>query len=53
MGGGGFGDIPDMHESIVNKALIEARVDLAAGRLTAAEWLQPMATCGGLRKAAR
>ena len=49
----GFGDIPDMHESIVNNALIEARVDLAAGRLTAAEWLQPMATRGGLRNAAR
>ena len=50
---GEFGDIPDMHESIVNNALIEARVDLAAGRLTAAEWLQPMATRGGLRNAAR
>ena len=33
--------------------LIETRVDLAAGRLTAAEWLQPMATRGGLRIAAR
>ena len=52
-GGGGFGDIPDMHEWIVNSALIEARVDLAVGRLMAAEWLQPMATRGDLRNAVR
>ena len=39
--------------TIVNNALIETRVDLAAGRLTVAEWLRPMATRGGLRNALR
>ena len=38
---------------IVNNVLIEARVDLAAGRLASVEWLQPAATHGGLRNAAR
>ena len=50
---GGFGDILNVHGMIVNNALIETRVDLAAGRLTAAEWLQPIGTRGGLRNAAR
>ena len=50
---GGFGDIPNVHGTIVNNALIETRVDLAAGRLMPAEWLQPIATRGGLRNAAR
>ena len=53
MGGGGIGDIPNVHGTIVNNALIETCVDLAAGKLTVAEWLQPMATRGGLRNAAR
>ena len=38
---------------ILNNILIEARVDLAAGRLASVEWLQPAATRGGLRNAAR
>ena len=49
---GGFGDIPNVHGTIVSNALIETRVDLAAGRLTAAVWLH-MATRGGLRNDAR
>ena len=52
-GGGGFGDILNLHGTIVNNALIETRVDLAAGRLTTAEWLQPIGTRGGLRNVAR
>ena len=47
--GGGGGGLCD----IVNNVLIEARVDLAAGRLASVEWLQPAATRGGLRNAAR
>ena len=39
----GFCDTINVHRTIVNNALIETRVDLAAGRLTAAEWLQPIA----------
>ena len=50
---GGLGDIPSVHGSLVNEALIEAHVDVVAGRLTSAEWLQPTATRGGLRNAAR
>ena len=50
---GGLCDIPGVHGSLVSEILIEARVDLAAGRLTSAEWLQPTATYGGLRIAAR
>ena len=46
-------DWPSVHGSLVSEVLIEARVDLAAGRLTSAEWLQPTATRGGLRNAAR
>ena len=38
---------------IINNVLIEARVDLAARRLASVEWLQPAATCGGLRNANR
>ena len=38
---------------IINNVLIEARVDLAAGRLASVEWLQPAATRGGLRNATR
>ena len=38
---------------IINNVLIEARVDLAAGKLAGVEWLQPAATRGGLRNAAR
>ena len=53
VGGGGLYDIPGVHGSLVSDILIEARVDLAAGRLTSAEWLQPTATRGGLRNAAR
>ena len=37
---------------IINNVLIEARVELATGRLTSAEWLQPTARHGGLRNAA-
>ena len=32
--------------------LIEARVELATGRLASVEWLQPTAKRGGLRNAA-
>ena len=49
---GGFCDTVNVHGTIVNNALIETRVDLAAGRLTTAEWLQPTAKRGGLRNAA-
>ena len=38
---------------IINNVLIEARVDLVAGRLASVEWLQPTATRGGLRNAIR
>ena len=48
-----FADTVNVHGTIVNNALIETRVDLAAGRLTVAEWLRPMATRGGLRNATR
>ena len=50
---GGLCDTPGVHRNLVNDILIQARVDLAAGRLTLAEWLQPTATHGGLRDAAR
>ena len=46
---GGLYDIPGVHGSLVSDILIEARVDLAAGRLSSSEWLQPTATCS-LRK---
>ena len=36
---------------IINNVLMEARVDLTAGRLASVEWLQPAATRGGLRNA--
>ena len=49
---GGFCDTVNVHRTIVDNALIETRVDLAAGRLTAAEWLQPISKRGGLRNAA-
>ena len=38
---------------IINNVLIEACVDLVAGRLASVEWLQPAATRGGLRNATR
>ena len=50
---GGLYDIPGVRGSLVSEILIEACVDLAAGRLTSAEWLQPTAMRGGLRNAAR
>ena len=43
---GGLGDI-------VNDVLIDARVELVAGRLSYTEWMRPAATCSGLRKARR
>ena len=54
-GGGGLCDTPGagVRGTLVSDILIEARVNLAAGRLTSAEWLQPTATRGGLRNAAR
>ena len=51
--GGGLCDTPGARGTLVSDILIEARVDLAAGRLTSAEWLRPTATRGGLRDAAR
>ena len=45
--------IPGVRGSLISDILIEARVDLTAGRLTSAEWLQPTATRGGLRNPAR
>ena len=52
---GGLCDTPGagVRGTLVSDILIEARVNLAAGRLTSAEWLQPTATRGGLRNAAR
>ena len=51
---GGLCDTPGagVRGTLVSDVLIEARVGLAAGRLTSAEWLQPIATRGGLRNAA-
>ena len=49
---GGLYDIPGVRGSLISDILIEARVDLAAGRLTSDEWLQPTATRGGLRNSA-
>ena len=53
VGGGGLCDTPGACGTLVSDILIEARVGLAAGRLTSAEWLRPTATRGGLRDAAR
>ena len=39
---GGFSDM-------VNDMLIEARVELVAGRLSCTEWMRPTTTRGGLR----
>ena len=50
---GGLYDIPGARGTLISEILIEAHVDLAAGRLTSAAWLQPTATRGGLRNAAR
>ena len=38
---------------IVNDVLIDARVELVAGRLSYTEWMRPAATRGGLRNARR
>ena len=38
---------------MVNDVLIEARVELVAGRLSCTEWMRPKATRGGLRNARR
>ena len=50
---GGLCDTQGARGTLGSDILIEARVDLAAGRLTSAEWLRPTATRGGLRDAAR